>query len=149
MYTPNKNDVETIDGLMKAVYEIVSGKKGEPRQWERDRYIHHPKAVYSFPPRGGGKQLVYTLKEFHALTDDVTNKEDFFEYEIARKVTTFGNMATIWSSYETRESPNGPAVARGINSIQVYFDGDRWWITSFAFDRESTENPLPDEFNGS
>jgi hypothetical protein len=50
MIKPDKKDVDTIDGLMKAVYEIVSGKKGEPRQWDRDRYIHHPKAVYSFPP---------------------------------------------------------------------------------------------------
>ncbi len=49
MIKPDKKDVDTIDGLMKAVYEIV-GKKGEPRQWDRDRYIHHPKAVYSFPP---------------------------------------------------------------------------------------------------
>ncbi len=72
----------------------------------------------------------------------MTQQEDFFEFEIGRKVRQFGNMANIWSAYETRTSPDGPAVARGINSIQVYHDGERWWITSFAFDRESPSNPL-------
>lgn len=43
-----ENDAKTIDALMKASYEVVSGEKVAKRQWERDNYLHHPKAVYSY-----------------------------------------------------------------------------------------------------
>ncbi|WP_416864719.1 MAG: hypothetical protein ACMVP2_19475 [Imperialibacter sp.] len=140
---PLKEDVATIEGLMKASYEVVSGEAGQPRQWERDRSLHHPKAVYSFPVKGTNEQLTMTLKEFHGETDDLVTSSGFYEYEIDRRVQRFGNMAHVWSAYETRTEKDGPVVARGINSVQLYFDGQRWWIVSWVFDRERPDNPLP------
>jgi hypothetical protein len=140
---PRAEDVETLDGLMKASYEVVSGEKGTPRQWQRDMSLHHPNAVYSFPPRSGEKQLTLTLEEFHGETDKLVLADGFFESEIAREVFQYGNMAHVLSSYETRTEKNGPVVARGINSIQLYNDGKRWWIVSWVFDREKEGNKIP------
>ncbi len=139
---PINEDVATIDGLIKASYEVVSGEKGTPRQWERDLSLHHPKAVYAWPPRGGGEQQTMTLDEFHSATDELILSDGFFENEIDRKVQRFGNMAHIWSTYESRTSKNGEPFSRGINSIQVYNDGQRWWIVSWVFDRESPMNRI-------
>lgn len=140
---PLPADVGTIDGLIKASYEVVSGEKGAPRQWERDQSLHHPKAIYSYTPRGTHKQVTMSLKEFHGETDDLVLADGFFENEIGRKVQLYGNMAHVWSAYETRTAKNGPVVARGINSIQLYNDGHRWWIVSWVFDRESPDNKIP------
>lgn len=140
---PMLDDVKTIDGLIKASYEVVSGAKGTPRQWERDKSLHHPKAVYSYPVRGKNEQLTMTLSEFHKETDDIVYASGFYESEIGREVKQFGNMANVWSAYETRTEKGGPVVARGINSIQLYHDGERWWIVSWVFDREKPQNPIP------
>jgi hypothetical protein len=61
----------------------------------------------------------------------------FYENEINREVQIFGNIAHVWSTYETRLVKNGPVARRGFNSIQLYFDEKRWWIISWSFDKES------------
>ena len=37
---PRPEDVATIDGMVKAYYEVVSGPKGQPRDWARDRTLY-------------------------------------------------------------------------------------------------------------
>ena len=32
-------DVATIDGIITAMYESISGKAGQERQWDRDRAL--------------------------------------------------------------------------------------------------------------
>ncbi len=142
---PLKEDVSTIEGLMTASYEVVSGEAGKPRQWERDGSLHHPKAVYSFPVKDKNEQLTMTLSEFHGETDELVVSSGFYENEIDRRVQQFGNMAHVWSAYETRTEKDGPVVARGINSVQLYYDGARWWIVSWVFDRERPDNLLPEK----
>ena len=53
--------IHTIDALIKASYEVVSGEKGAKRQWERDNNLHHSKAVYSYYDREDQKQATMTL----------------------------------------------------------------------------------------
>ncbi|MGK0428346.1 MAG: hypothetical protein ACJAUR_002467 [Ulvibacter sp.] len=35
---------------------------------------------------------------------------------------------------------------RGINSIQLLDDGNRWWIVNIYWTQESEENPIPNEY---
>ena len=114
-----ENDAKTIAALINATYEVVSGDKGAKRQWERDNYLHHPKAVYSFIDRQKNKQVTLTLKEFHKVTDDMVFKTGFYEREVNREVRVFGNIAHVWSTYETRFEKDGKIERRGINSIQL------------------------------
>lgn len=147
---PLKEDVSTIDGIIKASYEVVSGDIGEKRQWERDLSLHNPNAVYCFPtiePDGKVKQTIMSVKDFHKLTDDMVLETPFFENEINREVRIFGNIAHVWSTYETRLKKNGPVERRGINSIQLYFDEGRWWIISWTFDKESKLQKIPSTFD--
>lgn len=95
-----ENDVKTIDALMKASYEVVSGEKGAKRQWERDNHLHHPKAVYSYFDREQKKQATMTLQEFHKETDEMIFGTAFYENEINREVRIFGNIAHVWSNIE-------------------------------------------------
>src|SRR4029453_11507987 len=37
---PRAEDVATIDGMVKAYYEVVSGPAGQPRDWARDRTLY-------------------------------------------------------------------------------------------------------------
>lgn len=146
---PLKEDVSTIKGIMKATYEAVSGEAGEVRQWERDRSLHSPNAVYSFPSKKDGKyeHVTMTLNDFHGETDKMVATTAFYENEINREVRVFGNIAHVWSTYETRLVKNGPVERRGINSVQLYYDQGRWWIVSWTFDRETETNKIPKTFD--
>lgn len=142
---PLIDDVSTIDGLMKAFYEVVSGEAGETRQWERDLSLHNPKAIYSYYSmiNGESKQLTLSLKDFHKETDIMVLETPFYENEINREVKIFGNIANVWSTYETRLEKDGEVVRRGINSLQLFYANNKWEIISLVFDKETDENKIP------
>jgi hypothetical protein len=147
---PLKEDVASINGIIKATYEAVSGEAGEKRQWERDLSLHDPNAIYSFPSEktaGSPKQTTMSLKEFHKETDNMVATTAFYENEINREVRVFGTIANVWSTYETRLVKNGPVVRRGINSIQLYYNEGRWWIISWIFDKERENQKIPQTFD--
>ncbi|WP_242499221.1 hypothetical protein [Flavobacterium sp. 140616W15] len=147
---PLKEDVATINGIIKATYEAVSGEAGEKRQWERDLSLHDPNAIYSFPlenTAGKTQQTTMPLKDFHKETDTMVAKTAFYENEVNREVRVFGNIAHVWSTYETRLAKNGPVARRGINSIQLYYNEGRWWITSWTFDKEKEDRKIPQTFD--
>jgi hypothetical protein len=146
--TARPGDVSSIDGIVRALYQSISGPPGQPRQWSRDRtlYIegvqfvamnedsaHHPTA------------RVMTYQQFVDATDAKLVKSGFFESEIHRKAERFGNIANILSTYESRYSENGPVIDRGVNSIELFWNGHRWWIVTVIWDRERSDNPMPKE----
>jgi hypothetical protein len=146
---PLTADVSTINGIMKATYEVVSGEAGAKRQWERDLSLHNPNAIYCFPlenSEGKLQQTIMPIKDFHKETDTMVLKTAFYENEINRKVRVFGNIAHVWSTYETRLEKNGPVMRRGINSVQLYYDKGRWWILSWTFDKEREDRKNSSNF---
>jgi len=141
-------DVETLDGILDAYYEVVSRPAGEAADRARDEWIHHPAALVAITgvrPDGEPFITTMTIGEYH---DRYGGPEDrgFFEWEIHREVERFGNVAHVWSTYASSERSGGPVTARGINSIELYHDGSRWWITSWIFDSERAGNPVPAEY---
>jgi hypothetical protein len=68
----------------------------------------------------------------------------FFEREIARRVERYGGVVHVFSTYESRRALSDPVpFARGINSIQLWFDGRRWWIVTIYWEGERPGNPIP------
>lgn len=144
---PLEADVKTIDGIIKAYYEVVSGPGGQPRDWKRDASLHKPNALVTITGKGKNNKpyvITQSLSEYHKGFG--TPKNGFFEYEIHRESQSFGNITHVWSTYETKTDINGPVTARGINSIQLCYDGNRWWILSWMFDSERPGNPIPKKY---
>ena len=142
------DDVATLDGIIRAYYEVVSGPAGAPADRARDEFLHHADAHIAFSGIGDdGRPFLrtMTLAEYHDRFGG-PRREPFYEWEIHRVTQRFGNIAHVWSTYITSTRPDGPPVSRGINSIQLYHDGTRWWITGWLFDTEREGNRLPAEF---
>jgi hypothetical protein len=72
-------------------------------------------------------------------------RDGFTEREINRVVRRFGNVAHVFSTYEF-SSDDGKEKGRGINSIELFWDGTRWWISSASWDEERPNNPIPKEY---
>ena len=76
-----------------------------------------------------------------------TGENGFFEKEIHREVNTFGNITQAFSTYESfRSETDELPFARGINSIQLLNDGNRWWIINIYWTQESEQNPIPEAY---
>lgn len=143
------DQVGTLNGIMKAYYDVVSTKKGVLPSYSRDSCLHIPDARCGMivSKKDGSKSLTYiSLKEYHRRSDASLAKDGFSEKEIGRKVEQFGNIYHVWSTYESRNTPTGPIIERGINSVELYNDGKRFWIISWYFDNESKTNPLPKKY---
>ncbi|OOV20925.1 hypothetical protein BXU11_17165, partial [Flavobacterium sp. LM5] len=93
------------------------------------------------------EQVTMTLQEFHKETDEMVFSTAFYESEVNREVRVFGNIAHIWSTYETRLEKDGKVERRGINSIQLIFDNNRWYIISWIFSGETDKNMIPKTFD--
>ncbi len=142
-----REDVGSIEGIVKALYEVVSGPAGS-RDWERERTLLHPGArLMPTRPEGASAVVdVFDCDGYIASRTPFFAANDFYEVEVAHRVERFGNIAHAWSSYEGRRSPEGEPFLRGINSIQLFHDGDRWWVMSMMWDNERPGNPLPEGY---
>lgn len=133
-------DVKTIDAIIDAYYDVISGSASDPWQFERDRYLHSANAVIIKIDENG-------VAERHSLEAEyvpflLAPRTDFYEVELKRDISTFGSMAQVWSAYEVRTDPDRPTQVRGLNSIQLHFSSGRWWIDGWTSEMETGANPL-------
>jgi hypothetical protein len=145
---PRPDDIATIDGMVQAYYEVVSGPAGQPRDWARDRtlYIKDLRFVQVDVDRSGKLAPRITDHQQYVDSADGLTKAGFFEKEIHRVTERFGPIAHVWSTYESRRTETGPLIMRGINSIELFWDGKRWWIANAIWTDETKENPIPKEY---
>jgi hypothetical protein len=143
-------DVSSIDGIIKAYYEVVSGPAGQPRQWERDRTLYLPGTRFvNFEEAKDGTITARSLthEEFIAESDAALGKNAFYEHEVHRITHQFGNIAHVLSTAEQMAGPGGPATGHTIDSLELYWDGQRWWITNAnIWPGEGPGRPLTKEF---
>lgn len=142
-------DVASIDAIITASYDVISGSADEERDWDRERSLFHPDSRHMPTYRAESGEYVADVSDvegFIERVDPYFREQSFYEYEIARKVERFGNIAHVFSTYEWSHEKGGPTAGRGINSFQLLFDGTRWWIMSVFWQQESEEYPIPDEY---
>jgi len=147
---PLEKDVSSIDGLVAALYEVISGPAGEKRNWERMRtlFIQESKMMSTtWRPDGSMTKRVRSVEEYISTSGPLLEKEGFFEREIGRTTEQYGGIVQIFSAYDSRRALSDTTpFARGINSIQLWNDGKRWWIVSILWQSETADNPIPQKF---
>lgn len=140
-------NVLTIDSTIKSLYKAISGEKGEKRDWTLFKFLFHPdgKLITSGKNNDRKFQIRYMKPDDYIKSSGKWLVENgFIEKEIHRTVDAFGNIAHVFSTYQSFKSKSDEApFMRGINSIQLLNDGDRWWIVNVFWDNESRWNPIP------
>ena len=146
---PRAEDVASIDGIVKAFYAVISGPAGQARQWSRDRTLYTADIRFvsmSVDKAGHPKANIVSHQQYVDGSNAILLKEGLYENEIHRVTEKFGNIAHVFSTYESQLKADGPVTARGINSIELFYVGKRWWIASAIWDEERADNPLPPEY---
>ncbi len=141
------DDVTSLDAVLAALYDVISGPAGQRRDWDRMRSLFAPgarliPAVYR--PDSVPGLRVWSVDQYITEVGPRLEAAGFFEREIARRTERYGGVTHVFSTYESRRTSADPdPFARGINSIQVFFDGRRWWIVSIFWEGERPNNPIP------
>jgi hypothetical protein len=147
----NPKDVQSLDTIVAAIYDVISGPPGE-RDWNRfhSLFAKDARLIAVRVPKDGGKPTlaVMTPKDYEERGGKYFLTHGFFERELSRKTDSYGAMTHIYSTYESRESKDGRPVDRGINSMEFFFDGGRWWCVEIYWDAERPGNPIPEKYLG-
>jgi len=144
----NPKDVESIDAIMAALYGVISGPAGE-RDWDRFRSLFLPEArmgAVRKKPDGSFLASTFTAAGYVQRAGSYFKEHAFFESELSRKTEQFGQGAHVFSTYESRNAPGEKPFARGINSLQLFNDGKRWYVVSIFWDEERPDNQLPPKY---
>ena len=146
----NPADVASVDAIIASLYDVISGPAGQARDWNRFRSLFAPGArliptrrAPGAPPRPG----VLTPDEYAQRAGPSLTQNGFFEHEIGRSIDRFGAIAQLFSAYESkRTASDAKPFARGINSIQLFDDGTRWYVVTIYWDGERPDNPIPEKY---
>jgi hypothetical protein len=142
---PKADDVKSLEALVHAAYASISGPAG-PRDWNRFRSLFLPQARFTQVgknPDGSTFIISWNEEEFIRDAALIFSKDPFYENGIVNLPQSYGGMTQVFSSYESKRTPDGKAFERGVNSFQLLNDGKRWWIVSIFWDSERPDNPLP------
>jgi len=146
----NPVDVSSEDAIIAALYDVISGPAGEKRDWDRFRslFMEEARLIPTGMTRDGRpSHRVLTVEGYISAAAPRLEESGFFEREISRKSDRFGSIAHVFSTYDSKRNQNDEQpFARGINSIQLYFDGTRWWIITIMWDSERNDNPIPEHY---
>jgi hypothetical protein len=146
---PRTDDVASIDAIMTALYASISGAVGQARDWDRMRSLFIPGARLIPTGRrqdGSGAHTVLTVEDYIRGSGDALVSMGFREIEIARVTEQFGDIAHTFSSYEAYQGEESAPFMRGINSIQLWNDGTRWWVLSIFWQQENEQQPIPEKY---
>jgi hypothetical protein len=139
-------DLGSPEAVIQAVYSVISGPLGAPRDWARLRSLMAPGAIFAVTrtgKTGPTSTRVISVDEYISATSKALETTAFYEHGVTGPIWRYAHIAFASSPYESRHAPNEAPFQRGINTFQLSFDGTRWWIISVSWEGESAEFPLP------
>jgi len=140
-------DVVSVDAILRALYDVISGPAGQRRNWDRMRSLFVPGArlIPTGRRQDGTRSIqVWSVDQYISIVGPRLEEMGFFERELARRTERYGNIVHAFSTYDSKRAASDPQpFARGINSIQLWNDGRRWWVVSIFWEGERPDNPIP------
>jgi hypothetical protein len=146
---PRPADVASPEAIVTALYDVISGPKGQARDWPRFRALF-AEGGHLVPagarPDGSFGFRVMTPDDYIARSEKLLVESGFHEREIHRVVERYGPVVHVFSTYEARREGETTPFARGINSLQLVHDGKRWWVLNLAWSAETKDQPIPAQY---
>jgi hypothetical protein len=143
------SDVASVDAIIAALYDANTILVDQKRDADRFRSLFVPGARL-MPTAGSGTGnrviRIQTVEDYVRQASSGPPRHGFSEREIARTSQAFGNIVQAFSTYETHRDSTDTHPVRGINSIQLFTDGTRWWVVGVLWDNERPDKRIPPEY---
>jgi hypothetical protein len=143
-------DVASVDAIIAALYDVITTEPKATPDWDRFKYLFGPDARL-VPTRKSpqGELITVSMKPDEYIEGfQARLNTGFYEKELYRVTEQYGTLTHAFSTYETRNTKDGPVTNRGINSIQIFYNGKRYYVTNVFWCAESVGFPLPDKYLG-
>jgi hypothetical protein len=138
-------DVATPKSVVKAMYETLSGRAGEARNWNRFRSLMAPDARFiteSVAADGSVRRRALGVEDLITSNNKAFATQGFFEHGVIARDEVWAHFAMVVTPYESRHAPGEAPFARGIKHVELTSDGKRWFIESIVWERETAAFPL-------
>ncbi len=141
-------DVASVDAIVGALYDVISGEAGVARDWDRFKNLFTADARLIPTSKNQERKISYATLTPSDYTQLFESRiaTGFYEKELNRMTDAYGTIVHVFSTYETRESKEGPVTNRGINSIQLLKTHERYYIMNIFWCGENTGFLLPDHY---
>ena len=141
----------TLDDLIKAIDAAVSGPGNKDRTCFRALFLPDTRLIpIRIGADGAATPRILTVDDWINLVAK-RGSAVFYERQVKVSTETWDHMAHLWSTYETRTTPDGKppegkVIDRGINSIQAIFDGKQWRVIEIIWQAQTPANPVPEKY---
>jgi hypothetical protein len=147
----NTKDLSTVDGVIHTLYEVISGPAGEVRNWNLFRLLFAPEArMYIAVPDKNNTTALKMITPEQYVERNKTRLADigFNEQELYRITNSYGAGTQIFSTYESHftNKDGVEEIIKGINNIQLYFNGERYFIVSIFWDADAKNIQVPERY---
>ena len=154
---PDVPGADSIRALISEVYAVISGPAGQERDWDRMRSLFAPNARLSamVPRRQNDtistphpSMVIMSVEDWIRNSGPFLLREGFFETELYNEIERYGNVAHVWSTYDSRTgSADAEPFDRGINSFQLVYGDGRWWVWNILWHSERAgAGTIPDRY---
>lgn len=138
----NPADVKSPEAIVEAAFEAISEE-----DWDRFRSLHHPNfqgVSFADPGRQDFDTRSESIKDFKEALEE----RDIDQRPVHTITERYGDMAHVLVTFEARNASSGELLGRGVDSIQVLYDGKRWWVLSVMSHPEREGTPIPERYGG-
>jgi len=141
-------DVASPDAIIAALYDANTIMVDQKRDLDRFRSLFIPGARLMPTARANGNGVIriQSVEDYVRQASGGPPRHGFSEREIARTSEAFGNIMQVFSTYETHRDSSDAHPLHGINSIQLFNDGTRWWVVGVLWDNERADSQIPAVF---
>lgn len=150
IFEAQSEDVKSIEAIIDALYETISGEEGEEREWDRFRSLWYGDAnliMVSSIGDGKAKKVKHSVETFIKMSKAHNKINGFYETKLKNQVTQIGNVAQVVSTYSIKKSPKSKENDMiGVNFFQLYYDGKRWWILNCTWQNENGGVTIPKKY---
>ena len=136
---------------VQSLYAVISGPKGQERDWERFRTLFVEGAKMRVSVRREGKPALVelTTEDYVQRAGPTLVRDGFYEKEVAYREERYGDLAQVWSTYESRlGDPEAKPFDRGINAIQLVRAEGGWKVVAITWTSEAQAGPIPEKYLG-
>jgi hypothetical protein len=145
-FAPDSTILNSVDGITKEVLNVISGAKGEERNWDWFRHLFLPDATFSVVVQRKDKEALvrtFTLEEFIKSSTQNSIQSSFYEYEIGKKTEEYNGIAHVFQTYKTKADN---FEEEGINSIQLVYTNGRWWVLRILWTSNRNGLEIPEKY---
>ena len=121
--TARPADVASMDAILDALYDVISGPKEQERDWDRLRSLFAPGAriIPTHTDNNGVAQAdVMSVPDFINMAGPVLEKEGFFERESHRTVERYGAIAHVFSTYDRATPQRMPSRSSAASTASSF-----------------------------